>query len=296
MSNTVVRKKNLKDRRDGYYLKDIDSMHVIMPYVMPHRIANEAVLGEIVDITAINDYINEKNSHNPDFKYTWFHVIAAALAKTIQLRPKMNWFISGDRLYERRDIVIAFNVKKKFADDGEEAIAKFVLDRNGGSPVDQVHDYVRDIVTKVRVKGEQDGATDAMDIFKKLPRFAIKIAFWVLRRLEYHGLYPKSLQKEDPMYSSVYVSNLGSIKMSAHYHHIYEWGTISFFTVISERQMTPVFAADGSHEMKETIRLAFTIDERIADGYYFAQSIKLMRQLLQNPDLLDLDAAAAIEF
>lgn len=290
------KKNDRRDRHDRIFLKNLDAMHVIMPHLMPKRCDNEAVLDETVDLTPLNRFLEKKNAGNPDFRYTWFHIIAAAIAKTIHLRPKMNWFISGDRLYERRDIVIAFNVKKKFADDGEEAIAKFVLDRNGGSPVDQVHDYVRDIVTKVRVKGEQDGATDAMDIFKKLPRFAIKTAFRALRRLEYHGRYPKSLQKEDPMYSSVYISNLGSIKMSAHYHHIYEWGTISFFTVISEKQLTPVFAADGSYTMKDTIRLAFTIDERIADGYYFAKSIRLLRHLLQNPELLDLDAAAPIEF
>ena len=290
------KKNDRRDRYDRIFLKNLDAMHIIMPHLMPKRCDNEAVLEETVDLTAINDYLTKKNAGAPDFKYTWFHVISAALAKTILLRPKMNWFISGDRLYERRDIVLAFNVKKQFSDHGEEAIAKFILDRNGGSPIVQFHDYVRDIVTKVRVKGEQDGATDAMDIFKKLPRFAIKIAFWVLRRLEYHGIYPKSLQKEDPMYSSVYISNLGSIKMKANYHHIYEWGTISFFAVISEKQMTPVFAADGSYEMKDTIKLAFTIDERIADGYYFARSMRLLRHLLQNPDLLDLDAAAPVEF
>lgn len=292
----TYKKNDRRDRYDRIFLKDLDAMHIIMPHLMPKRCDNEAVLAETIELEAINAYLEKKNADNPEFKYTWFHVITAAIAKVILLRPKMNWFISGDRLYERRDIVAAFMVKKKFADDGEEAVAKFTLDRNGGSPVEQIHDYVRDFVTKVRVKGEQDGATDAMDFFKKLPRFLIKFAFWVLKRLEYHGIYPKSLQKEDPMYSSVYISNLGSIKMSANYHHIYEWGTISFFAVISEKQMTPVFQADGSYTMKETIKLALTIDERIADGYYFAKSTRLLRHLLQHPELLDLDASADIEY
>ena len=289
-------KKDRRDRCDRVFLKNLDSMHVIMPYMMPKRCDNEAVLTEKIDLTALNAYLAAKNEANPDFKYTWFHAITAALAKTILLRPKMNWFISGDRLYARRDICAAFNVKRKFADDGQEAIAKFVLDPDGASPIEQVHSYVRDFVTDVRVHGKVENTTEALDILAKLPRFLLRFVFWVLGRLEYHGRYPKSLQDADPMYSSVYISNLGSIKMSANYHHIYEWGTISFFAAISEKRLEPFFQPDGSYEMRDSLQLALTIDERIADGYYFAGSMKLLRALLQNPELLDLDPKAKVDF
>lgn len=290
------KKNDRRDRHDRIFLKNLDSMHVIMPFIMPKRCDNEAVLVEKVDLTALDAYLAEKNASNPDFKYTWFHAITAALSKTILLRPKLNWFISGDRLYARRDIVAAFNVKRKFADEGEEAVAKFILDPEGEGPMEQVHSYVRDFVTDVRVHDKVEGATEEMDVFRKLPRFVLRIVFWALRRLEYYGYYPKSLQKVDPMYASVYISNLGSIKMSANYHHIYEWGTISFFTVISEKQKEPSFLADGSYEMRDSIKLALTIDERIADGYYFAKSMRLLRHLLQHPELLDLAPGEPVEY
>lgn len=296
MSNTEVRKKNFRDRRDGYYLKDIDSMHVIMPYVMPHRSANEAVVGEIVDITAINDYITEKNSHNPDFKYTWFHVICAALSKTIILRPKMNYFISGYRMYERKDIEVAFTVKRKFEDESEETLAKFVIDRNGGSPLEQVHSFVRDVVTRVRVHNKTVGITNEFNFYQVLPRPIFRFFVWCLKVLEYFGIYPKSMAKDDPCYCSVYLTNLGSIKMNADYHHLFEWGTNSFFVVIGEKKKRPVWKEDGTYELKDTIKLSLTIDERIADGYYFAKSIKLLRHLLQHPELLDIDAATPVDY
>jgi len=152
-----TRKKDRRDRRDGYYLRNIDSMHVIMPYVMPHRIANEAVLAEEIDITKIDEYVKKKNEQNPDFKYTWFHVICAALAKTIILKPKMNYFISGYRMYERKNVEVAFTVKRQFNENSEEALAKFIIDKegkaaDGKSPIEQLHSMVADIVTKVRVK------------------------------------------------------------------------------------------------------------------------------------------------
>lgn len=296
MSTEQKRKKNFRDRRDGWYLKDIDSMHVIMPYVMPHRIANEAVVGEVFDITALNEYIAKKNAQNPEFKYTWFHVICAALAKTIILRPKMNYFISGYRMYERKEIEMAFTVKRKFEDKSEETLAKFSIDRDGGSPVEQVHSFVQKVVTKVRYHDDTVGITNQFNFYQVLPRPIFRFFVWILKCLEYFGIYPKSLSKDDPCYCSCYITNLGSIKLSADYHHLFEWGNNSFFVVIGEKKAKPFFKEDGTYEMRDTIKLSFTIDERIADGYYYSKTIKLLKYLIQNPDLLDLDAATPVDY
>lgn len=296
MDSNKTRKKSIKDRRDGWYLRDADSMHVIMPYVMPHRCANEAVLSEQIDITALSEYIAKRNAENPSFKYTWFHCIAAALAKTVVLRPAMNYFISGYRMYERKDIEVAFTVKRKFEDKSEETLAKMIVDRNGGPVIEQVHNFIEKVVTKVRTGNKAVGITNQFNFFQVLPRPVFRFFVWTLKVLEYFGIYPKALSKDDPCYCSVYITNLGSIKMSANYHHLFEWGTNSFFVCISEKKLTPIFKEDGSYEMHDTINLSFTIDERIADGYYFAKSIRLLKHLLQHPELLELDASEPIDY
>lgn len=290
------RKRSWRDRNDGWYLKNIDSMHVIMPYVMPHRIANEAVVGEEIDITAMDEFIRKKNADGPDFKYTWFHVICAALAKTMILRPKMNYFIMGHRMYEKKDLELAFTIKRKFEDKSEEALAKVKIDREGSSPMDQVYRKVKEYVTKVRVEDRTEGITNQFNFFQVLPRPIFKFFVWILKVLDYFGHYPKGLSKDDPCYCSVYVTNLGSIKMNADYHHLFEWGTNSFFVCIGEKKLRPIFNEDGTYEMRDTIKLSFTIDERIADGFYYAKSIKLLKHLLQHPELLELDAATPVEF
>ncbi len=295
MKDSKSRKRSCRDRYDGYYLKGLDSMHVMMPYIMGSRTKNEAVMGEVIDLTEVDKYLAKKNAANPEFKYTWFHFITAVTAKTFLLRPKMNYFIAGGRFYERKKIIVAFNVKRKFRDDAEEAIAKFVLDPEGGSPMEQVHTYVEKFVNAVRKEDKTVGITNAMDALKILPRFAWRLLAWTLRKLEYYGLYPKSLAKDDPCYSSAYITNLGSIKLHADYHHLFDWGTISFFMVISEKKMRPFWNEDGTYELRNTIKLGLTVDERIADGYYFAQTIKIMRHLFAHPELLDLDAATPVE-
>lgn len=295
MKDSTTRKKHRKDRYDGYYISGLDSMHVMMPYIMGSRTKNEAVMGEVLDLTEVDKYLAKKNADNPDFKYTWFHFITAVTAKIMLLRPKMNYFIAGGRFYERKKIIVAFNVKRKFHDDAEEAMAKFILDPEGGSPMEQVHTYVEKFVNAVRKEDKTVGITNAMDTLKILPRFAWRILAWTLNKLEYYGHYPKGLAKDDPCYSSCYITNLGSIKLHADYHHLFDWGTISFFMVISEKKLRPFWNEDGTYELRNTIKLGLTVDERIADGYYFAQTIKIMRHLFAHPELMDLPAATPIE-
>lgn len=295
MADLKTRKKDRRDRRDAYYLRDADSMHVIMPYVMPTRCANEAVMSEDFDISEVDRYVKKKNAENPSFKYTWFHVICAAVAKTIILRPKLNYFISGYRMYERKDIEIAFTVKRKFEDNSEEALARFIFNKEGGNLIEEVHSFVESFVTKVRKHNRTEGITNKFNFYQALPRPFFRFFVWILRHMEYHGIYPDSLKKDDPCYSTVYITNLGSIKMSADYHHVFEWGTNSFFIVMNEMKTIPFYKEDGTFEMKPTIRLCFTIDERIADGFYFAKSIKYLNHLLQHPELLEQDAATPVD-
>lgn len=290
--------KSRHDRHDRIYLKDMDSMHVIMPFSMPRRLDNEAVLNEIIDITAVNEYLARKNAQEGvDFKYTWFHVVAAAIAKVFVLRPKMNWFIGKDkRFYAHRNIEITFNVKRQFADESAEAVAKVVIDKDGEAPIEQVHSYVRTFVNGVRKENKVDGITDKMNILCKIPHWMLRVIFWVMDRLEFYGRYPKALMADDPRYCSAYISNLGSIQMKANYHHLFENGTVSFFCVIDEKKLRTIIHPDGTSEIKDTLKLGFTVDERIADGYYFAKSLRLMRTLLAHPELLDNPINTPVEY
>ena len=295
MSENKKEKRRRGDRKDAYLVRGLDSMHIIMPFNIPKRTANEAVIVEKVDLTAIKKYLEVKNADDPEFKYTFFHVILAAIAKTVVLRPYMNRFFSGDRLYQRKDVLMAFVVKKKFADDAHEALAMIKCEQEGASPIEDIYSKVKKFVYSVRKEDEKGSAGDIMDVLVKFPRWVLKLIFGILRKLEYHGMYPTSLMKADPYYSTCFISNLGSIKMHAQYHHLADWGTNSLFAIIGEKKPTPFYNEDGSFEVREALDLGITVDERIADGVYFAKSIKILQHLLANPELLELPIETPVE-
>ncbi|MBQ2252621.1 MAG: 2-oxo acid dehydrogenase subunit E2 [Clostridia bacterium] len=282
------------DRRDAVRVREIDSMHAFMPVILPGRCDNEAFIEEIVDVEKIQAFVDKKNAANPEYKYTFFHVIAAAIAKTIYLRPKMNRFYAGDRLYQRNRIVLSFTAKKRFSDNGEEALVFLPCD--GETTIDSLHDMLCEKVSYVRKDGNQDHTTDMMDIFVKMPRWLLRIVRRVLFFMNYYDITPRELIREDPYQATVFLSNLGSIKLNAAYHHLAEWGTNSIFGVIGRKHKRVVVTEDGTAEIREVLKLSMTLDERIADGYYYSKTIRLLHKILQNPEILDRPAKEEVDY
>ena len=289
----MIMSKRLGDRKDGKLLRDIDGMHFIVPLLYPNRCDNEAFISEQIDLTAIDAYLEKKNASNPEYKYNLFQLIVTAMLKTIQLRPKMNYFIANKNLYSRNEISASFVVKKQFADHGGEALAFIHAKEN--FTLEDVHSEIYRQVSFCR-SDKKDSSTASMDIFNKMPRFVSKSIVAFIRFLDRHGWVPKSLIATDPYYSSVVLTNLGSVKMHSGYHHLTNWGTNSVFLAIGEIKKRPYFDDDGHVTMKNSVDLGLTIDERIADGYYYSKTVRLLRKLLENPELLETPLNEEVEY
>ncbi len=286
-------KRRPGDRKDGVLLRDLPSIQFITGIIYPNRCDNEAYISERIDLTPIKEFIARKNETESDFPYTFFHVIVTALVKTIMLRPKLNRFIANQNFYLRNNISASFVVKKEFSDHGAEALA--TLRAKEDDTVETVHEYIRSQVKSCRSEGV-DPTTDSMDMLNKLPRFVGKTAVKFIMWLDKHGWVPASMIETDPYYSSVVISNLGSIKLKSGYHHLTNWGTCSLFCLIGEIKKRPIFFDDGHYEMRPTVDLGLTVDERIADGYYYSKTVRLLKKLLENPELLELPLNEEVEY
>jgi hypothetical protein len=276
------------DRRDGRLVRDLDIMHAFSPHLMPNRADCETFIREQIDLTNLLAYLKQKNEGAGEYPYTIFHVICAAVVQTLFLRPRLNRFSAGRRTYQRDTVSLAFVAKRRFADDGAEAL--LFLDFGEETTVDTVRSRIWEEVSRVR-SGGADNSTDAMGLFVRLPRPLLMLAMRMLRILDFFGKVPYSLIREDPNYASVFLSNLGSIGLDSIYHHLNNWGTNSVFVVIGKRHFAPVCTA-GGFETREVLNIGITLDERIADGYYFSESVRILKQFLQNPELLESPASA----
>lgn len=287
------RKKRLGDRKDGTLMRELDSLHFITGVIYPNRCDNEAYISERVDLTPIKAYIDKKNADETEFAYTFFHLVLTALVKAITLRPKMNRFIVNGNFYQRNEVSAAFVVKKQFSDKGAEALA--LLHAKEDDTLTTIHESIRRQIMDCRSE-KADSSTENMDILNKLPRWVGKAAVRFIMWLDKHGWVPQDMIATDPYYSSVVLSNLGSIGLKCGYHHLTNWGTCSLFCIIGQKKMTPFFDENGAVTMHETLDMGLTVDERIADGYYYAKTVRLLKYLLEHPGELEKPLKEEVDY
>ncbi len=272
-----------KERRDAVRVEGLDAYHQILPYVMPKRTEAEVSMTECFDITKLCEYIKRRNETEEGTHLKLFHAFCTAVARTIYHRPKMNYFISGLRFWQRKDFTLCFVGKKTFHDEADETL--MFLKVKPEMTLDDVSHLILGDVEKVRKEGSND-LDDLMGLVAKMPRPILTFFFWVLSRLEYHGIMPKGLTGGDPNYSTVLLSNLGSIGCGAPYHHLSNYGTCSIMVTLGMMHKAAVREDDGVERLHDVVDATFTIDERIADGFYFAKSLRIVHYLLQNPEKL----------
>lgn len=284
MSQTK-RKRRWGDRKDGYRIK-APGLQTVMTALMPNRTDCEVYLNETLDITELLKYLEKKNADNPEHKTTLFHCFIAALARMVHERPTMNRFIQGSRIYQRYDISIAFVARRNFIDGSDEALLFFVPKET--DTINEIRDFVIGTVKETRKSEHATGGVDALlDKFAAMPRLLMMFLVWVIRCMDFWGVNPDFITEGDPNYASIFLSNLGSIKAPAVYHHLNNYGTNSFMTTIGTIHKEEMTMPDGHKEIRDVVDIGVTIDERIGDGFYFVRSLNLLKYIFANPELLE---------
>ena len=287
-------KRKWGDRKDAKLLRDLPALNLIMPGIMPNRADNEAFISFDLDLRPLDAYLAEKNKGKTEDKLTYFQLIAAAVGKCFILRPRMNRFICNNRVYEKNDVTVAFVVKKKFEDKAEEGLAYLVYDPD--ETIDSFHEKITRVIHATRREKNSDTSTDAMEVLKKMPHFMrmaiVKGTLW----LDKHGWAPETLIGSDPNHASIFLSNLGSIGLECGYHHLVNWGTNSCFIVIGKKYMKKEYDSEGREDIHPVVPVGITLDERIADGYYYSGSVALVKELLTHPELLEKPASEEVEY
>ena len=269
-------------------------MNRIMPGIMPNRADNEAFISLDIDLRPLDAYLAKKNAGLTGDKYTYFHLISAAIGKAFVLRPRMNRFICNNKVFQRDKVTVAFVVKKQFNDKSEEGLA--FLEYAPQETIDSYHSKIMDTIHQTRRDDVKDTSSGAMDVLTKLPHWLLMGILKFILFLDKHGWTPDFLIGTDPNHAAIFLSNLGSIGLECGYHHLVNWGTNSCFIVVGKKHFTETVERDGTKDVHEVIPLGITLDERIADGYYYSGTVALVKELLEHPELLEQPADTPVAY
>lgn len=278
-----------KDKR----VKDLNGLGQILLDIKPKRCDSDVYINQKIDVTNLCDYMTKAKKKNSDL--TYFHAFVTALGKTFYNRKKLNYYVRNRHLYEHKDIVISFVAKISFDDKSEEVMLLIPIDENDN--IFTISDKIKSKVEKLRNKNkdfDKRGANNAIIILGKLPNILRIPIVGILKLFDKWGILPSSLMEDNLYYSSVIVSNLGSIKCGAIYHNITDFGTCSGIITIGEIKEEEVII-DGKKVIRKFCEFGVNLDERIADGYYFVKSLKLLEYILNNPKMLENNCSEVIK-
>lgn len=238
----------------------------MMTFLMRGRNESAVYFEQRIEVAATQTWIANWNARHAQ-RATMFHLVLHALASVLHDRERLNRFTVGRRTFQRRDVWLSFAAKKAMSDDAPLATIKRCFAR--GEP------FAALVGGLTGELGDARGAAPtAMDrelkTLLKIPGPLLALGIRLLKRLYAIGLAPRKLIDTDPLYTSAFVANLGSIGLDAAYHHLYEHGNCPLFVTIGK-------IADGK------LTLRFTYDERVEDGLYCAKSLQLLAERIAAP-------------
>jgi hypothetical protein len=265
-------------RPDGDLVRNLPPVRGIVPYLMRGRNESAVYQESLYDVAAARGWLRAYNRSHPD-RATLFHLLAFACARALHLRPGLNRFTSGGRVYQRRGVSIAFAAKKAMTD--ESAFATVKLQFPDGESFGEAVRRIAAAVDEGR-RGAARQVDREVALVMSLPGPVVsgltRLAFW----LDRWNLLPGFMMRDDPFFSSLFLANLGSVGLSDAFHHLYEYGTVSLFGVAGAVRPTLVPGRSGP-EVREMLQVRWTLDERVNDGFYAARSLGIARDVMEDP-------------
>ncbi len=271
-------------RSDGDLVTGLDPVRRFVPFLMRTRTESFVLCSQRVDHEPARRFLDEFNAgRSPETTATLFHLLLRAAARVLAEHPRLNRFVAGGRIYQRRGVWISFSAKTALDDDGSIFTRKREF-APGESLADAVT-RLRGDVAEGRT-GRPTRADHEVSWLLRLPAPLLRLAMRAADRLDAIGLLPAAMVEADPMYASAFVANLGSVGIDACYHHNYEHGNIPIFITVGRVHKAAVVGAGGAVEAREVFELKYTYDERIEDGLYCARALEHLKELLENPERL----------
>lgn len=269
-------------RSDGRMLKTLPPFFKIIPNIMLDRSDSQVYFKQDINLNNMDEYINKKAKEG--IKISYMDIIYASLVRLLALRPALNRFAMRGRIYSRDKIYVSLAIKKTLSDEGQETTTK--IEYTGKENLFEVKEKLESIIDQNKDYSNSNNTDNLAKTLSLIPTGLIRFSINIFRLLDKHNMLPKSVINASPFHTSVFLTNVGSLGIDSIYHHLYNFGTTSLFFAMGRKKKSYIYE-DDEIKKEKCITLAFVGDERICDGYYFANSFKLLHKLLNHPELLE---------
>lgn len=279
----MSKKRRFGDRKDGRRVRTMSPMSYVIPYIMRTRNDAQNQIADTIDITEADKFLREMRAKGYK-SISVLHVFIAAYIRAIAMRPGINRFCSGQKIYHRNTIEINMAVKKEMSLDAPDTMIKVRFEPT--DTITDVYEKFNAVVEKATAEGSNTDFDKTARWLTHLPGILFRATIRFLDFLDYHGWLPQALLDVSPFHGSMIITSMGSLGIPPIYHHLYNFGNLPVFISYGLKYHKNVMNATGAVERRTMIDIKVVTDERICDGFYFASALKLIRKFVASPALL----------
>ena len=283
--------KKAKKVKEFRRVKTVPPMQVVIPYIMVDRVGSQNFITDTVEIEKLEKYMKEKQAEGMT-NISMMHVMIAAYVRLVSQRPQLNRFIRGQRIWTRRNVEISLTIKKEMLLESPDTVVKITVPPD--ATLKDVYEALNEKIVSYRENPGGDFDKTAK-VLTYLPGLLFKFVVASLRFLDYFGLMPKFIAKVSPFHCSYFITSMGSLGIPPIYHHLYDFGTCPVFFAFGAKRRAYEPDSEGNIKKKQYMDFTFVLDERICDGYYYASSLRLLKQIIRNPAQLDNPPEKVVE-
>lgn len=271
-------------RPDGKRVKNLKPFFEIVPYIMNKRVDAQNYITQEVDIAPMREYINSKRGQGLGLSH--LSIVIAAYVRLLKEFNQLNHFVVNKKIYERNHIFISFVTLKDNGGDEEieQTVIKLEFDKD--DDIFEVTKKINDAIEANRKVETKNNMDKFISKLMHIPGLATG-AVGFLKFLDRYGLMPRFIVNLSPFHTSMFITNMASIRSNHIYHHLYEFGTTSVFLALGQHKKQLELQKDGTVAEKIVMPIGVVTDERIASGHYYTSAFRRFEKYLLNPELLE---------
>lgn len=266
-------------RSDGYRVATDDPMYEIAAYVMDKRYDASNSIKQYIDYAPLQQYTIKCRKEGVNMSH--MSIIIAAYLRVASQNPYLNRFVMNKRIYARNHFCVSFVTM--IPGTGRSTVNKIYFNLD-----DDIFTVNKKITEAIEKCNGASSETSMDKLAKKLVRVPglLTVAVSLFKFIDKHFALPFGIIDASPFHTSLFVTNLASIRTGAIYHHLYEFGTTGVF--IAMGQLTKKLVINGERaEEKKVMEVGVVLDERIAEGHYYGRCFREITKYFKDPSLLE---------
>ena len=267
-------------RADGYRVRGNDAMYELVPYIMPYRYDASNSVTVDIDLDLMQDYIRKCRKKGINMSH--MSIIIAGALRIASQNPFLNRFVMNRKIYARNHFCVSFVTLQP----GKTSDTVNKLYFNLDDDIFTVNRKVQEAIERTQQPTSQNALDKLMASLVRIP-FLVGAAVGVLKFIDKYFTLPFSIINASPFHTSLFITNLASIRTNAIYHHLYEFGTTGIFISMGQPEKKVEKNGETVEETK-IMPLGIVTDERIANGHYYGRCFRELNRYYRNPELLEI--------